>query len=278
MAKLSQNDLLRSLPFSIRGWEKQGDDARYDSESLFNYINGGAELYLTYDFREAYVRRYVKAGNPDEEIVLDIYDMGSSEEAFGIFTAEREDEDIGIGRDSELGGGLLRFWKGRYFVSMVVLGDPEEAKEAMMEIGRSVAESIPDEGDRPALILTLPKNGLIQKEIRYLHAPQPLNNQYYIASENILNLGRETDCLFAAYNRENENGFLLRIDYQDERSAKEAYGSFVRNYLPEAVDSGFAKMENGKWTKAKTENNIVLIVFEAPTVEWADKLLSEVQQ
>jgi hypothetical protein len=33
--------------------------------------------------------------------MLDIYDMGNADDAFGIFSVEREDEEIGIGQDSE---------------------------------------------------------------------------------------------------------------------------------------------------------------------------------
>ena len=270
------NELYQSIPKKVQDWSAQEDDEIYNRETLFDYINGGAELYLTYTFREAFVRRFVKADEPDMEILLDVYDMGSSEEAFGIFSIERQDPDIGIGQDSEYGGGLLRFWKDRYFVSMVVLGDEQTAKPVMMELGRAVADAILSTGSKPLILDNIPQEGLVEREIRYFHAVQCLNNYYYTASENILDLGKETQCVFAPYLRDMENGYLLLVQYVNEQQAKAAYESFLETYMPEARETGFARMENNRWTMAKIIRQYVMIVFEAPDSDWALKLLSEV--
>ncbi|MFC1733958.1 DUF6599 family protein [candidate division KSB1 bacterium] len=233
-----------------------------------------AELYLTYDYRETWVRRYIHPDEPEWEIVLDIYDVSSSEEAFGIFTSEREDEDIGIGTDSEYGGGLMRFWKDRYFVSMVVLGDEGAARPVMFEIGRAVADAISQEGARPALLETLPEEGLREREIRYFHSMQVLNNHYYISSENILNLGRNTDCVFTEYRISGDTGFLLLIRYENMQQAHAGYEQFVEEYMPEGRESGYALMENGRWTSVRHSENLVVAVFDAPDTDWASQLIS----
>jgi len=270
------NQVYNDIPNSIPGWNAAGADETYDRETLYNYINGGAELYLTYTFNEVFVRRFVNTDDPDMEIVLDVYDMGSSEEAYGIFSSEREDEEAGIGQDSEFGGGLLRFWKDRYFVSLVVLGDPNIAEPAMLELARAVAAVIPSTGTRPEILQRLPDEGRIERETRYFHAVQTLNNQYYIADENILGLGPDTECALTMYNRENETGFLLLVQYPDAQKAQQAYESFIDNYVPEARSAGSAIMENGRWTAVKTAGRQIAIVFEAPDSEWAANLLTGV--
>ena len=73
-------------------------------------MNGGAEVYLSYDFKRVRVRRY--AGPDDGEIVLDVYDMGSSAEAFGVFSTSIEDPEVGLGQGSEYGAGLRRVRQG----------------------------------------------------------------------------------------------------------------------------------------------------------------------
>jgi len=52
------NDFYNSIPDKIDIWEKSDDDARYGRETLYNYMNGGVELYLAFDFREVFVRRF----------------------------------------------------------------------------------------------------------------------------------------------------------------------------------------------------------------------------
>lgn len=268
----SMNDLYQALPDKILDWKAFGKDEIYNRETIFKYIDGGGELYLTYGFKQVHVRRYI---NPSQdEIILDIYDMGSSADAFGIFSVEREGEEAGFGQGSEYGGGLLRFWKGRYFVSIITMGDEEKSKPAIMELGKTVAALI-EPGSKPSLLKLLPAEGLIENKISYLHSYIPLNNLYFIASDNILHLGPKTDCLWAEYRVSNDQiAYLLLIKYQDQEKAAEAYQNFIKIYMPEALPSGLAQMENKKWTAAKLNKNMVAVVFEALQKKWALKLLA----
>ena len=159
---------------------------------------------------------------------------------------------------------------------MVALGEEEEARPVMMELARRVAEAIPKNGTRPELVSRLPPAGLIEDEVRFFHTMQCLNNQFFIASENILELDQETDCVFAPYERDQESGFLFWGRYPDEPGAESAYRSFLAAYMPEAADSGFAPMENGRWTVARTNGRALLVVFDAPHLEWGERLVSEV--
>ena len=276
MSNLAENDLYQSIPDKILNWKASGEDAVYDRETLFDYMNGGAELYLAYDFKSVFVRRF--AGPDENEIVLDIYDMGSSEEAFGIFSLDREDEEADIGQGSTYGFGLLRFWKDRYFVSINALGDEQAAEPAILELGKAVAALIKQEGTLPALLSSLPGKNLKKEKTSYFHSNISLNNRFFIASENILDLSNRTKCVFAEYVVDSENtAYLLLIQYGDNARAQGAFESFIGSYMPEAKDSGFARMENGKWTMVKVEKNRVSIVFDAQDKEWARGLQSEIK-
>src|SRR5512139_602295 len=127
-------------PQEIRGWKWEGEHGIYDRKSLYDYIDGAAEVYLAYSFERVEARRYVKDGRPP--IVAEVYRMGSAEDAFGIFSLERQDPEAGIGQGSEFGGGMLRFWKGRYFASLYAEGEAPGIDEALLTLGRALAASI----------------------------------------------------------------------------------------------------------------------------------------
>ncbi|MCU0644624.1 MAG: hypothetical protein MUC94_10215 [bacterium] len=268
--------IMESIPREISGWQADAADEVYDRETLYEYIDGGAELYLTYAFQNVFARRFVKQDAP--EIVLEIYDMNSSQDAYGIFSSERQDEEVGIGQDSEYGGGLLRFWKDKYFVSVLAIGDEQTAKPVVFELGMKVAEAIPAVGERPDLLKYLPQENLLKNRIRFFHTHTILNRQYYLAGENILNLDRQTYCVFAPYQIDKNKSFLLIIHYENRSQAETSYLSFLANYLPEALGTGFAQLENGKWAMIKTSGKFLFIVFEAPSKEWASGLLSKVMR
>ncbi|MFC1493083.1 DUF6599 family protein [candidate division KSB1 bacterium] len=267
--------LYSSLPEEIDGWSKSDEDARYDRETLYGYMNGGAELYLAFDFQEVFVRRFSDPEN--NEIVLDIYNMGSPAEAFGIFSCDVEDEDAGIGQGSEHGPGLLRFWKDRYFVSIVAMSEDERTNKAMLLVARAVESVIPVTGSLPGLINCLPQSGIKKDRTSFFHSNVSLNNRYFIASENILNLTNTTDCVFAEYGDESEEtGFVLVVEYKTGGEALTAFDSFQKSYMPDADDKGIIKTESGNWTSVKLNGNIISIVFEAPTEQRANELQSQI--
>jgi len=268
-------DLSRSIPTSVAGWQAEPEDASYDRETLYGYMNGGAEVYLAFDFRGVFVRRYVREGA--EDIVLDVYDMGSPAEAFGVFSCDREDPDAGIGQSSEYGFGMLRFWQNRFFVTIMTAGDDEAAEAAVLDLGRAVAGELGPDGEPPAMLRLLSGGGLIDDRISYFHSNINLNNRYFIASENILGLGDDTECVFAEYEGGGaESVKLLVVAYPEAARADAAFDSLVTGYMPEAGESGQAQMEDGGWTLAGIHDSYLSIVFDAPTQDRAWQIESAI--
>lgn len=265
----------KSIPTIVDDWISRGQDESYDRKTLYKYINGGAELYLTYDFKQVIVRRYTRPH--DGEIILEIYDMGRPGDAFGIFSVEREDEDIGIGQGSEYGGGLLRFWKDSFFISILATGDMKKAEPVMIKLAEKVDSIIDSEGTTPKLLRSLPQEGLQDRSVRFFHTAEILNRQYFLSEENILKLDRRTDCVLAKYERHNGSAILILIQYQNDDSAKKALKTFLASYMPEAKESGIARMENNKWTLVKKNKNVLALVVEASLKNFGMNLLAKIE-
>ena len=126
-----------SLPEKTNGWTSLPDYHKvYDRETLYDYIDGGAELYLSYGFRRLTSRRYVREGEPD--IVVDLFDMGDSHNAFGVFSHSREVVESRFGQGSQYTEGLLLFWKGRYYVSVLASPETEASRGAAFDLARRI--------------------------------------------------------------------------------------------------------------------------------------------
>ena len=279
-------DLAKSVPRKVLDWESASPDKVYDRETIYDYMDGGAEVYLAFDFRSAFVRKYKNPAG--EEIALDIYDMGSPEEAFGAFSCDRVDPDAGIGQESEYGFGLLRLRQGRFFVSITAAGDEKKAEKGILALGKAVAPLLGPPGPLPGLLDCLPQSGLKKDRTSYFHAAVNLNNRFFISSENILGLGKDTDCVFAEYAAGGpdtaqaadaaDSADLLIVRYRDTEPAEAAYGAFLKSYLPEAArGAAAAQTENGKWALARLHTNYLALVFEAPSKEYAESLFSAIR-
>jgi hypothetical protein len=267
-----------SLPAEAAGWTWDEREMKYNSKTLFDYMDGAAELYLVYGFQNLTVRRFEKANQP--AITLELYEMASPEDAYGVFSFERQDEDVGIGQGSEFGGGSLRFWKGKYFVSIYADGGGVVVESAILTMGRTMADSIREMGPEPKLVDLIPGKdlGLVERSVRYLKSHILLNQRFFIAHQNILNLSRRTEAVLAQYTREKQKVHLLLIRYPSVKEARDAYQSFMGAYLPDAGGKDLFKTEDQKWTMARQRGEVVIVVFGSPTAADAEALLKATEE
>ncbi len=269
-------DLSDRVPREVGAFAAAGEDRTYDRKTLYDYMNGGAEVYLAFDFREVWTRPYADPGG--RELALDVYDMGSPAEAFGVFSCDREDPEAGIGQASEYGFGLLRFWQGKFFVTVTASDEGEDVDEVILELGREVVKHLGPPGDGPDMLAFLPADGLRPDRTSYFHSSINLNNRFFVSSENILRLDRAADCVFAEYETgTEEEAFLLLVRYPDDGKAGSARGSFLAAYAPEAGEEGLARTEDGTWVFASRTGRFLAVVFQSPSPEWARRLVSSLR-
>jgi hypothetical protein len=261
------------LPLEVGSYKADEKDQFYDRNTTFRYMDGAAELYRSFAFKLLMVRRYVKADHPP--IVVELFDMGSSADAFGIFSFETEGEDVRVGQGSDYGGGLLRFWQGKFFVNAYTEQEAPSTKQDVLEFGKVIASSIRHEGQKPKLIDYLSGEGLAERSIRYFHLHQSLNYHYFVSHENILLLGKQTSAMLATYQPTEQEGktFLLLIQYPARKLAGEALQSFVKAYMPESSASRVIQTENRRWAAAQSHQEFVIVVFDAPLKEKAEELI-----
>jgi hypothetical protein len=181
-------------------------------------------VYLAYGMERCLARRYSgPEGEPD--IVLDLFELPSAEDAYGVFTHDREGDDIDIGQGALLRTGWLSFWKGRWFGSIYAEGESEPSYDAVIAIAREAANTITDEGEAPALVSELPVDGLDERSVRFFHTQEILNSVVYLGFDNVLQFGPETDAVLGRYARPNGSAWLLLVDYPEVETASWAEGA-----------------------------------------------------
>lgn len=268
-----ENDMALSelVPRKMNGWKAEGQDEIYSRDTIFDYINGAGEVYRMYGFREVLVRRFIKTGESD--ITVEVFDMSRPEDAFGIFSHGREGKEEGIGKGSEYRGGLLCFWKDKFFVCVFAEEDTPSARKTVMNLAKAIDHSIKDKGTKPGILDYLPEEGIIETSVRYFHTHVSLNYHYYLADQNILNLDQHTEALLVRYQQEKSRCYLLLLHYPDVKEAEKAFKSFKQVYMPEAKEPKIIQTEDGKWVGADATQEFVMVVLDAATKAFAQTLL-----
>jgi hypothetical protein len=164
------------LPTScIPGWTMEGKVATYTPENLYRYIDGEAELYLPYGFKKAAAVRYVKAasssgGTRENGLVVNIFEMGSLLDAFGIYSNYRTSTlpQTKVGADGFLDETELMFYQGRCFVQIETSGTLTQEASLFQSCAEAVSGKIPGGREKP-------------RELKFLKLTSavPLTEKYY---------------------------------------------------------------------------------------------------
>ena len=204
----SIENLVSKLPVNISSWSTL-EEKFYDRQDLHEYNNGGAELYLSYDLHKIFSREFTSDTEPS--IILYIFDMSQSENAYGIFSHTRKKMESNFGQGSQYSKGLLSFWKNRFFISILVSPETPAGKEAVFELAKILEKEINGDGPLPALISILPEDNLRNESICYFRHHIWLNTHFFISDDNIFHIDSETEAILAKYGKADREGLLLLV-------------------------------------------------------------------
>ena len=197
--------------------ESAGKIEVFKGQKLFDYMNGGAELYLAYGFVEIAVWNYSTAGN---KATVGIYEMGSPAEAYGIFSHTSKGDPVDVGVPAVLARGMLSFHKGKFYVRVVAKSDPVKAKDLLIALGKQVAGAVPGKSRVPKEVALLPE-GAIKGSLRYLLNPETARTIWF-DGEGELILTKKAKAVTAFYPGGDSDIQATRIAYPDKDSANKA--------------------------------------------------------
>jgi len=198
------------------GWALIDGPRIYMKKTLFEHVDGQAELFFKYGFQRSVFTIYQNRENPNHQIELDIYDMGNVLQAFGIFSRFRsEDRVLGIGLDSYLDDQSALFYKGKYFVMVY---STESNPSVLRQFSMAVDLKITDHSPPPKEIGYFPKNGFKPGSIQYfpegLLGYQFLKRGFqgtYIEKEENKGEGKEFHLFLAIFKNPQEAMSALKV-------------------------------------------------------------------
>ncbi len=260
-----------ALPDEAAGWRATAPAVRYDAQTIFQYIDGHGEVYRAYGMAACHARRY--AGPAGEgEVVVDVFEMASPADAFGVFTHSREGSPVDVGRDGRFGYGTLFFWKGRIFVSAYAEHATEKARAAVIALGRAVAAGIQETGEPPPIVGRLPPAGLDPDSVVFLRHPRILEAHVPVGPGNPLGISPATPAVVGRYRLDGGAADLVVVEYEDSAGAEAAAAGFAQAYLDGTRP---ARRPDGWSAAASLTSRVRAYVLRAPSREAALALLAE---
>lgn len=219
----------------IEGLERDGKPQIFTAQNLFEYINGAAEVYLSYGFQELAVMNY--DNDQEQSITIEIYRHSSSNNGFGIYSQEKplESTFLSIGVQGYYEPGVLNFFKGDYYVKLLSFGLGDKDRSILVKIGEEVAEKLPGETDFPKTILCFPEKGKVKNSERYI-------------SKNFLGHSFLHSAFVADYELEKDKYRVFIIETADTSAAKEMINKYLKllekNEVSPSIEKGVYRFQD----------------------------------
>ncbi|MBP7864481.1 MAG: hypothetical protein KA419_00915 [Acidobacteria bacterium] len=147
----------------VAGWKMVEGPTAYTRETLFEYIDGAADLFLQYDFRELAAARYENGGKA--ALTVDVYRMGGPLHAFGVYSRERPAKGsfLPLGAEGYAGDGSVYFLAGDCYVKVSLEGASPEAADAPGTFARELAGRIGGPFRFPPELECFPSAGQVER-------------------------------------------------------------------------------------------------------------------
>jgi hypothetical protein len=128
---------------AVAGWEKSGKTQSFDAANLYEYIDGGAEQYISAGVVGVSTSDYKFQGNL--EATVDVYTMKSADGAKTIFDADpptADSKSVPLGDAGRLYGQSVVFRKGPTLVRITAFEAAAGESDALLALAHGIEDKL----------------------------------------------------------------------------------------------------------------------------------------
>jgi len=191
-----------------RGWRRAGETETYDRKSVWQAINGAAELFVAYGFVSLRTQGY-RAGKV--QVTVQLYEQITPLGAFGVFQREG-------GAKAPPPGSCLGL-KGRHYIKVLaVRGDLDASRcRGLLE---ALKRTLPGKTELPPELRLLPSHGQVPGSLGY-------------ARKSYLGTRRLQNCLYASYSRKGARPYtLFAVLPAPQQGAQDVWNGLAAHWKP----------------------------------------------
>jgi len=169
VGRASNQDKEKRIPFpEIKGWKILEEYPVYFPNNLWDYINGAADAYLSYEFEKLFIAEYIKGKN--QSIKVEIYQHKSPVFAYGIYSQERSADyhfiPIGVQGYSE--ESLMHFIQDKYYIKINSISGKTKNDKDIRIIAKEVSNTLGGEKELPEAVSWFPEDNKIQYSDKFI--------------------------------------------------------------------------------------------------------------
>ncbi len=245
----------------INGWKVDVEKQVYDSNNLWNIIDGAADQFLEYSFVDLHIARYTNSAGID--IKVELYRHSSILNAFGMYSQEKyaDYHFLKIGTQGYIDQGILNFLDGVYYIKLSTIQTGGVVQNALQFIAGKVADNLKQENVLSKILQVFPGQGKI------------LNSEQYVA-QNFLGYSFLKSAFTSSY--KNITSFkMFIIENENNESSRSMLDKLIQSMPKENI----IKVGNNNYELNDPNNGLISLVlldkFIYGTIDCNDKTTRE---
>jgi len=221
-------DLLPSTA-ELAGWTVADGPVEYSPDTLYEYLDGGAERYVDSGFERLVHIRYRLGDDPLACVTLDVYDMGGELGAFGIYSAAKPPDAVPRpwGAEGYREGTIAAAYRGSVYVHGEADDDRAELLTMLEQLTSGVADKASGAAAPPTILEPLPVAHRVPGSERYVPS-------------NLLGHAFLPGGVLATYEIGDRRSVLFFSDLGSEAKAVEALAALDAHFAQRGADAAGA--------------------------------------
>jgi len=256
------------------GWTAQGDVNKVIGQKLYDLIDGFADIHMGFAFQES---EHLTLSKGKARVEVSVFRTDTPANAFGLYSClrDRTGELLAIGDGASIAYGTAVAWRGPYVVEVKDTSEAPAPAEEIVALTRALVARIEAHGEPPDLVRAFPREGLVEKGLVYFRHRHPLDQIYYMGTENVLGLGVDAmaassvEAVYADYELPKGPQGVLALRYVKPEEAAKALAAYTAS-VKEEMTSVKAEApwttltaRNAKTTLAFQKDRILILAFES---------------
>ncbi len=152
----------------VKGWKIIREYPVYYPDNLWDYINGAADAYLSYDFTDLHIAEYKKGRK--RTVKVELYHHRTPVHAYGMYTQERAPEFhfVDVGAEGYQEGTTLNFVAGEYYVKIVSNEQGKALEQFILDLARRISDAITPNPETPEALQLFPAENRLPKSETFI--------------------------------------------------------------------------------------------------------------
>jgi hypothetical protein len=154
------------------GFASAGNVENYNSDNLYEKIDGKADLYLSNGFLSLQTRRFAESSSSENWAEVYFYDMGKPENAFAVYSTQKRSDSASLNW-TQFGYSVsdsVYVVFGRYYVEIFLSSDSGKILSSAVSAAKRISSAVSADKTEMPVMEVFPTENLVADSFKFISA------------------------------------------------------------------------------------------------------------